>query len=147
MLNTPTRLAIDGGTPIRGPERPLPPVFPRYIPPSAYDNVRAVLDSGFTYDINATFEVALAEAFGVEHAVTLSNCTAAATFGSSVRIAPPWSDDRCFSASNERQPMSPIEPAIRPLYAPSGAWQQSSTSVTPRDVHRSTIGPRSQISP
>jgi dTDP-4-amino-4,6-dideoxygalactose transaminase len=81
VLNTPTRLAIDGGTPIRGPERPLPPVFPRYIPPSAYDNVRAVLDSGFTYDINAKFEVALAEAFGVEHAVTFSNCTAAVHAG------------------------------------------------------------------
>ena len=70
-------LAIFGGTPIRGKDNPLPGVFPRRIADSALTYIKEVINSGFTSDMEARFQKAFAEACGVEHAVTVTNCTAA----------------------------------------------------------------------
>ncbi len=69
--------AVAGGTPVRGREHPLPQVFPREIPPEAYENVKAVLDSGLTSNAIRRFEDELAAATGTKYAVALANCTAA----------------------------------------------------------------------
>jgi dTDP-4-amino-4,6-dideoxygalactose transaminase len=69
--------AIEGGRPVRSPDHPFPGVFPRRIDDAALENVRAVLESGFTLDLTSKFEAALAEACGVRHAVAVTNCTAA----------------------------------------------------------------------
>ena len=45
---TEVALALNGGTPVRGPDNPLPRREPRIIAPEAYDLVKQVLDSGFT---------------------------------------------------------------------------------------------------
>jgi dTDP-4-amino-4,6-dideoxygalactose transaminase len=55
----------------------LPRLFPREIPPRAYELVREVLDSGFTSDHVERFERMLAETFGAKHAICVANCTAA----------------------------------------------------------------------
>lgn len=68
-------LALNGGTPIRGADHPLPPLFPRTIAPGARANIDRVLDSGFGLDIIKEYEVAFAAAMGTKHAVALSNCT------------------------------------------------------------------------
>lgn len=70
-------LAIRGGKPVRGPENPLPQVFPREIHPKAMQYVQEVLESGFTRDYTPEFEAAFAKANGVKHCVALHNCTAA----------------------------------------------------------------------
>ena len=70
-------LAVDGGTPVRGSENPLPRVFPRYVPDSAYDNVREVLDGGVASNFLSRFEDAFAEATGTKYCVSIANCTAA----------------------------------------------------------------------
>lgn len=70
-------LAVEGGTPVRGLENPLPQVFPRYVPESAYDNVREVLDSGIATNMIGRFESAFAEATGTKYCVAIANCTAA----------------------------------------------------------------------
>jgi len=74
-------LAIEGGQPVRGEDKPLPGVFPRQIPDKAYKYVREVLDSGWSFGrysgLLERFEKALAEACGVKQAVAVHNCTAA----------------------------------------------------------------------
>lgn len=71
------KLAVDGGKPVRGQNNPLPNLFPRDIAPDTYELVRQVLDSGFTLNMIGQFERAFAEALGVRHCVTVSNCTSA----------------------------------------------------------------------
>ena len=71
------RLAVEGGTPVRGPDDPLTKNSPRILEPKARDLVLEVLDSGFTSDMVARFESAFAEASGVKHALGVSNCTTA----------------------------------------------------------------------
>jgi len=70
-------LAIDGGSPVRGPENPLPAVFPRDIPAAARPLVNEVLDSGFTVNMTGRFERLFAEACGMRHALCVCNCTTA----------------------------------------------------------------------
>lgn len=70
------KLAIHGGTPIRGKDNPLPSLFPRTIGPTAMENLRRVIESGFTLDLTTQFEQAFAEACGVKYAVAMVNCTA-----------------------------------------------------------------------
>ena len=72
-----SRLALDGGTPVRGPENPLPRPSPRIISPEAKDLVGRVLDSGFTLDLISEFEAAVAKASGAKYGVAVANCTAA----------------------------------------------------------------------
>jgi len=69
--------ALEGGLPVRPKDRPFPGVFPRAIPDAAFENVRAVLESGFTLNMIARFEQAFAEACGARFAVATANCTAA----------------------------------------------------------------------
>ena len=68
-------LAVNGGTPVRGAENPLPMRAPRIIHPAAYDLVKEVLDSGFTADFITKFEREFAAANGVRYGVAQSNCT------------------------------------------------------------------------
>lgn len=70
-------LAVNGGTAVRSADNPLPQVFPRYVPDSAYDNVREVLDGGVASNLIGRFENAFAEATGTKYFVSISNCTAA----------------------------------------------------------------------
>jgi perosamine synthetase len=70
-------LALHGGRPVRAKENPFPGVFPRRIAPEAMENLRAVIESGFTLDLESKFEAALADACGVKYAVAVANCTAA----------------------------------------------------------------------
>ena len=72
-----TSYAGDCETPIRGPENPLPSVYPRKISARAKDFLEEVLESGFTSNMVPRFEKAFAEACGVSHAVAVTNCTAA----------------------------------------------------------------------
>jgi len=69
------RLAIEGGTPVRGKSNPLPTVFPRTIGPNAEDYYRQLIESGNTKDFG--FDRAFAELIGSKYAVSLANCTAA----------------------------------------------------------------------
>jgi perosamine synthetase len=71
------RIALEGGTPIRGKENPLPGLFPREIGPNVHRYVEEVLASGFTSDHTARFERAFAGACGSNHALGLDNCTSA----------------------------------------------------------------------
>ena len=71
------KLAVDGGTPVRGPGNPFTTNSPRDIGPGALERVKKVLDSGWTYDMVADFEKAFAEACGSDFAIGVSNCTAA----------------------------------------------------------------------
>lgn len=71
------KLGVDGGIPVRGPDNPFPRNAPRDIAPKARQLIDKVLDSGFTYDMVADFEKALAAACGVRYACGVSNCTAA----------------------------------------------------------------------
>ncbi len=71
------KLAVDGGTPVRGPDNPFTSKHPRDIGPKALEKLREVLDSGLRYDAVAEFELAFAKACGVDYAIGVSNCTAA----------------------------------------------------------------------
>ena len=71
------RIALEGGTPIRGRDNPLPGLFPREIGPNVRRYVEEVLASGFTSDHTARFERAWAAACGTKHAVGIDNCTSA----------------------------------------------------------------------
>ena len=71
------KVAVDGGTPVRGPGNPFTTNSPRDIGPGALERVKKVLDSGWTYDMVADFEKAFAEACGSDFAIGVSNCTAA----------------------------------------------------------------------
>ena len=72
------RLAVNGGAPVRDEhDHPLPQRAPRVIAPEAYDNVKQVLDSGFTLDLVSEFEREFADACGVRYGVALANCTSA----------------------------------------------------------------------
>ena len=71
------KLAIHNGTPVRGKDDPLPRLFPREIAPEALENIKQVLDSGFTLDKTSEFQKAFAEACRTKHAVAVTNCTAA----------------------------------------------------------------------
>jgi dTDP-4-amino-4,6-dideoxygalactose transaminase len=73
----PERIALEGGTPVRGKENPLPGVFPREIAPNVRRYVEEVLASGFTSNHTTRFEKAFAEACGTKHAVGIDNCTSA----------------------------------------------------------------------
>ena len=55
----------------------MPGVFPRRISDSALTYIKEVINSGFTSNMEARFQKALAEACGVKHAITVTNCTAA----------------------------------------------------------------------
>ena len=72
-----TKLAIDGGPPVRDATNPLPGVFPRDIPARSRRELKRVLDEGFTSDSIERFEAEFAAACGVKHAVALANCTSA----------------------------------------------------------------------
>lgn len=71
------KLAVDGAKPLRGSDNPLPRNVPRDIGPRARQLIDKVLESGFTYNMVADFEKALAAACGVRYACAVSNCTAA----------------------------------------------------------------------
>ena len=71
------KLAVEGGTPVRGPDNPFTRNSPRDMGPKALDLVKKVLDSGWTYNMVADFEKVFAEACGTDYAVGVSNCTAA----------------------------------------------------------------------
>ena len=72
------RLAVNDGAPVRDEhDHPLPQRAPRVIAPEAYDNVKQVLDSGFTLDLVSEFEREFADACGVRYGVALANCTSA----------------------------------------------------------------------
>ena len=71
------KLAVEGGTPVRGSDNPFTRNSPRDMAPKALDLVKKVLDSGWTYNMVADFEKAFAEACGTDYAVGVSNCTAA----------------------------------------------------------------------
>ena len=72
---TEVALALNGGTPVRGPDNPLPRREPRIIAPEAYDLVKQVLDSGFTADFISQFEQEFAAAHNLRYGVAQSNCT------------------------------------------------------------------------
>lgn len=72
-----SELALLGGHPVRGPENPLPPVFPRDIPEKARGLVQEVLDSGFTVNMTGRFEQLFAAACHRQHALCVCNCTTA----------------------------------------------------------------------
>ena len=69
------KLAINGGSPVRDDDRPLPNREPRIIAPEVYDLVKGVLDSGFTLNLVSEFEREFAAACGVQYGVAQSNCT------------------------------------------------------------------------
>ncbi|MCY3801469.1 MAG: DegT/DnrJ/EryC1/StrS family aminotransferase [Chloroflexi bacterium] len=71
------KLAVEGGTPVRGPDNPFTRNSPREMGPKALDLVKKVLDSGWTYSMVADFEKVFAEACETDCAVGVSNCTAA----------------------------------------------------------------------
>src|SRR5262249_44511796 len=71
------RIALEGGTPIRAREDPLPSLSPRDLGPNVRRYVEEVLASGFTADHTARFERAWAAACGTKHAVGIDNCTSA----------------------------------------------------------------------
>ena len=51
-----TRLAIEGGTPVRSADDPLPGIFPRDVPQESYDNIKQVLEKGLTSGFLRRFE-------------------------------------------------------------------------------------------
>lgn len=69
-------LALYGGRPVISVDRPLPLVFPRNIPPKAYDYVKDVLDQGFSTDMVKKFEEKFARMHEVKYAVAVANCAA-----------------------------------------------------------------------
>ena len=69
-------LALNGGTPVRGPSNPLPRPSPRIISAEAKELVGRVLDSGFTLDMIGEFERSFARVHGVKAATAVANCTA-----------------------------------------------------------------------
>ena len=71
-----TRLAIEGGTPVRSADDPLPGIFPRDVPQESYDNIREVLEKGLTSGYLRRFEQEFAEVNGAKYCVALANCTA-----------------------------------------------------------------------
>lgn len=75
-MQTAEKLAIDGGTPVRGKEHPLPDVFPRAIGPNVRRYLEEVLASGLMSDMIGRFERAFAEVCRTKFACTLDNCTA-----------------------------------------------------------------------
>ena len=60
-----TRLAIEGGTPVRSADDPLPGIFPRDVPQESYDNIREVLEKGLTSGYLRRFGQEFAEVNGV----------------------------------------------------------------------------------
>lgn len=70
------KLALYGGKPVICEDEPLPLVFPRSIPPKAYDYVKDVLDKGFDTDIVKRFEERFALLHNVKYAVSVANCAA-----------------------------------------------------------------------
>lgn len=71
-----TRLAIEGGTPVRSADNPLPEIFPRDVPQESYDNIREVLEKGLSSGYLPRFEQEFAEVNGSKYCVSLANCTA-----------------------------------------------------------------------
>lgn len=73
-----SKLAINGGTPVRDEQQPFPQVFPRSIPVEEHLKiVRSVDEAGFTRDTIGEFENLVKKTWGVKHAVAITNCTAA----------------------------------------------------------------------
>lgn len=77
MTSRTETLAVDGGTPVRPKDRPLPQLFPRDIHPDAPALVKEVLGSGFTSGMLGRYEAAFAEFCGAKYGVGTTNCTAA----------------------------------------------------------------------
>jgi len=70
-----TKLAIDGGEPVRGKDDPLPDVFPRSVGANARRYYQELLDSGLTRAPD--FDRAFAQANGARFALSVANCTVA----------------------------------------------------------------------
>lgn len=70
-----TKLAIHGGTPVRGENNPLPQLFPRTVGPNAYKYYQQLIESGNA--ANFGFDRAFAQLMGSKHAAAMANCTVA----------------------------------------------------------------------
>lgn len=69
--------ALFGGQPVRGPENPLPSVFPRTLSPRCWELIQEVLKAGLGSGHMGRFEQTFAQACGVKYGIAVTNCTSA----------------------------------------------------------------------
>ncbi|MEM2960611.1 MAG: DegT/DnrJ/EryC1/StrS family aminotransferase [Candidatus Bathyarchaeia archaeon] len=71
------QLAIEGGKPVRGPDNPLPSLWPREVGPNAMVYLQEWIKSGNTANFLSRFDEAFAKLNGAKYAIAVANCTVA----------------------------------------------------------------------
>ena len=77
MGSNASNLAINGGTPVRGKDEPLPDARDWEVNPKAKEYFAELVDSGLQAPFLARFEKAFAEMMGAKRCVGIANCTSA----------------------------------------------------------------------